>query len=191
MKKISRFFSRLIALLERFADRPWYFPAAGAIAAADLFAMIFPLEGLLISSVILQPRKWVHAFIWTATGSAVGSVALAFVAHHFGESALALFSEGALNSPSWIKTQGFIDRHGALAVGFIAFSPIPLQPAVVLSGLAHMPLPVVFISVLLSRGLKFGLYAWLATHAPHVLGKLGFVRRELDDIENERSEKGP
>jgi membrane protein YqaA with SNARE-associated domain len=182
MKKISKVISRIIALLERFCDRPWYLPAIGFIAAADLFVCVVPTEGLLISSVILQPRRWIRTFVWMSVGSAIGATALGYVSHHYGETVVRFISEGALASASWMKTQAFLDKYGAVAVGLIAFSPIPLQPAIILAGLAKMPIYHLLISVLLARGLKFGIYAWVATHAPHLLRKFKLARRETEEI---------
>ncbi len=175
----------MIAFLERFADRPWYFPLLSLISAADLFIIFVPNEGLLVSSVLLQPKKWVRAFLWVSFGSAVGSVALAFVAHYYGETLMHFISKDAISSPSWVRTQHFLDRHGSLSVALIALSPIPLQPAVVLSGLAKMPLLSVFFSVFSARALKFGILSWIATHAPHLLRKIGIVIPEFKEIEAE------
>lgn len=186
MRKLTAFFARLIAVLERFSDRPWYFPVAGFAAALDLFVVFIPMEGLLVSSVILQPAKWVRAFLWVGMGSGIGSLALGFVSHAFGPSAIEFFFKGALSSPSWASTQHFLDSHGALALALIAFSPIPLQPAVVLSGLAGMPMWGIFASVWVARTLKFGIYAWVATHAPGLLRKLKLGFSQIKEIEAEK-----
>lgn len=186
MKKFTAFFAHLIAILERFSDRPWYFPVACFIAAIDLFVMFIPTEGLLVSSVILQPKKWIQAFMWISVGSALGSTGLGFASAYYGEAVVHFFVKDALSSPVWVKAQHFLDLHGPLSVGLIAFSPIPLQPAVVLAGLAHMPLFYIFLSVWIARGVKFGLYAWVTTHAPHLLKRLRRGMKELEKIEAEK-----
>ena len=62
-------------------DRPWYVALVGGLAALDLFIMIIPTDGLLVTSVLVRPKRWVSWFLWVSIGSAVGAAALAAIIH--------------------------------------------------------------------------------------------------------------
>jgi len=177
------FFNKIIVRLEKFADRPWYLPAMGLLAALDLFVGVIPTDGVLISTVLLRPKRWVLAFIVIATSSALGAVALALAVQNLGEPFVNYLLGDALQTPTWIKVSDFLQEQGVLTLAFISVGPAPQQPAVVLGALAHMPLSKIFIAVWIGRALKYGIFAWAATHAPRFLMRWKFIRKEVGQLE--------
>lgn len=176
------FFTRLILRLETWIDRAWAVPGLAMMAALDLFVMVIPTEGILISSVILRPKRWWSIALWITTGSAFGSLILAFITHHLGPLALESLFERSLSSPSWGQLELLVDQYGAIALALIALSPLPQQPAVLIAALGKMPVFDIAVMIWLGRFPKYFFFAWLASHTPKLLLKWRWVQRMTEKV---------
>ncbi len=169
--------------LQTFADRWWYFPVLGILAGADLFILVVPTDALLISSVMLRPKKWVSAFICVALGSAIGAAVFAGVIQWDTNLFMERWFPDAFDSVLWQRTDAFFDAWGGFALLLIACSPLVQFPAVAVAALSGMSLTKIFFVCLLGRALKAALFSYGASHAPRLLMRLPFVRRELSLLE--------
>lgn len=174
---------RFLARLRRNADRPWFPAALGSLAGIDLFVAFIPTDGILVSSVLVRPSRWILFFFAVSLGSTAGAILLAAGAHHFGEPFVTWLAGDSWKTGGWADLQSFLDAYGFWALAIMAFGPLPQQPAVALCGLAHMPLWQVGGAVLLGRGVKYGIFAALAIHAPKLLRRLWGVRTEVQEME--------
>ena len=172
---MKKFFKNLFIRVEASVDKLWFIPLFGFLSGSDLFIAFVPIDAILISSTFLRPRKWVAFFVAAAVGSAIGAVLLGYVAQVYSESAVDFFVHGGHHSKSWLHTVQYLNDHGAWALALISFGPIPQQPAVILCGIAKMPLYKIFFSILGARLLKYGGFGWCALHAPRLLKKLKIV----------------
>lgn len=170
-KKPRQFFARL----HDFIDRPWYFPLITLLTALDPFIWIIPIEPLLISEVLLRPRRWVTAAIAIGTASALGAGALAW-----GIETNAGFLPAAMTNPSdnssWARVREVVEAHGAAGIWFGAFTFVPLQAIVIIAALAKIPTATIFLSVLAARLPKYLIIAAITSHAPHWLQRLPFLK---------------
>lgn len=171
---------RTIRKLEKFVDRWWYTPLIALLAAADIFILVVPTDALLISAVMMRPKKWISRFIWVSFGSALGAWAMGLAIDALGTEPLHRFIGGAIGSDSWKNTAQYVHDHGALSVAFFSAGPFPLQPGVVLAALAGIPPLDLFLWAWVGRALKYGVFAWIASHAPKLLKKLK-KQKGLDD----------
>jgi membrane protein YqaA with SNARE-associated domain len=162
----------LLKRLKKFADRGWYAPLVGLLAGADQFIVLVPIEGLMIPSILLNPKRWFWTAIWVATGCTLGSMALATLADLYGMPLIEHWAPHVLHSHNWIRSMNYINDKGAWALFLIALGPLPQQPAVALAGLSHMPLFKIFLAVWSARAIKYLLVTYLASHAPAVLAKI-------------------
>lgn len=174
--------TRLLAYLRASVDRWWFFPLMVVLAAVDLFIVVIPTEGLLVSASIVRPGRWWLAALSGALGSALGALVLGAAVHAWGYVFLERFAAGMLQSPSWAKTTAWVDRWGAAAMFGVSIGPLPQQPAVAICALGRIPLSTVCLMVLSARMLKYGLFCWLGTHAPWLLKKFGKPARELEEV---------
>jgi membrane protein YqaA with SNARE-associated domain len=158
--------------LKKFADRGWYAPIVGLLAGADQFIVLVPIEMLMIPSVLLNPRRWLRIALWIALGCTLGALALAAVSDLYGMTLIEHWAPNVVHSKNWVRSVGYINNNGAWALFLISLGPFPQQPAVALAGLAHMPLLKVGLAVGLGRSIKYGVVAYLASHAPTVLAKV-------------------
>ena len=175
--------SRLLVKLERLVDHFSFYPLLALFAALDSFLLIVPTDGLVVSSTLLRPKRWMTISFIAAIGSALGVLCLAALIRWKSDELIATFFEDALTSTSWSRTETFIDQYGTGALALIALSPFPQLPAVILTAMSHMSLTNIALSVFAGRVVKFAFFAWAATHAPRLLGKITGLKRELKQFE--------
>lgn len=152
------------------------------LAAIDLFVAVIPTDGLVVSTVLLRPRRWIRTFLFISIGSALGAIALSSLTAVYGEQFLSWLFPNLLASDEWRTTAAFLAKWGAIALFAVSISPLPQQAAVALCGLAHISAPLIFLAVLAGRAAKYGAFAWAASHAPRLLKRFHQVEKEAAEI---------
>ena len=170
-----------VNVLQRFTQRIWYPPLLGLLAALDHLILVIPNDGLLISSVLLTPRRWFVLGTSVTIGSTLGALALAVLVRAHGMPFIESNYPWLLDSEFWHLTVNFFDQYGLLAVFGVAATPLAQQPIVVLAALAHTPLQHLALVILFGRFLKFMIMSYVASHAPHYLSRMWGVQGELRD----------
>lgn len=179
---MSKTLKRWFTVLQRYSNRWWYAPAIGLLAFADLFLIVIPTDGLLVSAVMLSPRRWIYAAVVVSIGSSLGAYALAYVIHLHGLPFLLHLSPGIDQSSAWTWTSQLMSEWGTWGVFLIALSPLMQHPAIALAALAGMPESKIFAVVFAGRILKYLFLSWLATHAPGMLNRLWGLQYELEEV---------
>lgn len=170
-----------VAKLEQFADRVWYAPFIGLLAALDSIFVVIPNDGILIASSMLVPKRWLIFAVCVATGSTIGAVTLGLVVEHQGLPWILEYYPGIDQSEVWKWTEDFFDEYGLLVVFAIGASPLMQQPVIILAGLADTPLLNFAVALFIGRILKFSLMAYLGSHSPKLLKKMWGLKDELKD----------
>jgi membrane protein YqaA with SNARE-associated domain len=176
--------------LGRYAARPWYPFALAALAAADMFVLFIPAEGIMVASAIAYRTRWLLFALATTVGSTLGSLGLAYVLTTYGHGLIEWLSPGIHDWTIWKATDGWIDNYGIWAMLGLAISPLVLVPAVALGALAELPVAQMGIVIFLGRGFRNSVYTWLASHAPRVLFRLKSVRKEVEVVAGEKPVAG-
>ena len=169
--------------LQKFVDRAWYFPVVGFLAGLDLFVFVVPTDALLISSVMLRPRKWLTGAFWVGFGSALGALALAAFIQWDAQLVMEQWFPSMFDNALWRSMDSFFDRYGQFALILIALSPLLQFPAIAIAALAGMSLAEIFLVSLVGRTIKSGVVSWLASHAPKLLTKVPLSRQDLAALE--------
>ena len=164
---------RFVTWLERFAQSWWYPAIVAGLAAADAFIFVVPIEVLLVPAVLAHRKRWLLTAFWVTLGSAIGAVALAYLAGSYGIEFMEHFMPKILHDHAWNDSMDYLNRHGALGLGIISLSPFPQHAAVAVAGLAHMSSIKVFVAVLAGRFVKYEFIAWALMYSPKLLRKLG------------------
>ncbi len=172
-----------MARFQKFSNRPWYLPLGGLLAGLDFFILVVPTDGLAVTSVLLQKKRWFATAVAFALGSTLGGVIMAWMTLRWGEPFVTWLLGDALHSASWSQTSQFVIRHGAKALLLFAASPLPLQLPIAICSLAHMPLLEMAGLLLLGRFFKFTVLCGLASRAPKLLGRFRKVADEVQEIE--------
>ncbi len=172
---------RAVAFLQKFAYRIWYPPFIGLLAALDNLVLIIPNDGILISSSMLTPRRWLYLAFSVAVGSTIGAMTLAALIELQGLPWILNFFPGVDQTTTWRITDEFFLQYGLIVVFIVAISPFLQQPAVILAGLANTPLIELAAVIFAGRFLKFLLMAYAGSHAPGLLKRMWGMKGEMAD----------
>ena len=182
MNKLHTKIQRAVKSLQEFADRSWYPPFIGLLAAIDNLILIIPNDGILISSAMLTPKRWFLLALNVAIGSTIGALGLAALIELLGLPWLMGFFPGLHDSTTWKLTEEFFHQYGLLVVFAVAITPIMQQPAVILASLAETPLLQLCAVIFVGRFIKFQIMAYVGSHAPQFLNRMWGLKGELDDV---------
>ncbi len=177
MKRVRKY----INWLQRFADRLWYAPFIGLLAAADNFIVIVPTDGILVSSSMLTPRRWFWLALSISAGSTLGALGLAGLVEYHGLPWILEFYPGIADSKTWILCDQFFEQYGLLLVFVVAITPLMQQPAIILAGLAYTPLWTLAVVVFSGRFIKYLIMAYLGSHAPRLLKNMWGMKSEMEE----------
>ncbi len=178
MKKIIGYFQGL----QKFIHLWWYNPLFFLCCSVDHYVVFIPVLGMLVSSVFLAPRKWLRLAIWGGLGSWLGAWSIGWVARGFGLGLIQDYFPTLMQSGLWHWAEDFFSHHGVWVVFISGISPITQQPAVIVASLAGTPLIEIGAVLLVAKLIKFGVIAYLASHAPQYLNSFKSVREEIQEL---------
>lgn len=179
---MKKYFLNLIKRLHTLVDSIWYLPLISVLAAVDNFVLVVPTDGIMASSTMLQPKRWGRYWLTLTFGSSVGTILLAAVTQSQGLNVALQYFPDLQQGWVWQYTEQLFVSYGLLIVALIAMTPVILQPAAMLAAVAQIPLPSIFVAVLVGRLVKFFIIGYLASHAPQKLAKLWGIQDELKDL---------
>ena len=182
MLKIKVQLLSFIKKIQKKADRAWYSPLIGFLAALDNLVLLIPNDGILISSSILFPKKWFSFSLSVAIGSAIGAMSLSLLVSEMGLPWILKFMPDIQSSNSWENANVFFDKYGLYFVFVVSVTPFIQQPAVILASLANVPLLHLVSVIFIGRFIKFLVMAYIGAHAPNLLTKMWGVKGELKEV---------
>lgn len=170
-----------VTQLEKYADRIWYPPLLGILAALDNFIIVIPNDGILVASSMLIPKRWMIFAIAVSIGSSIGAIALCLLAQYKGLPWVLEMYPTIAQSSMWTWTETFFAQYGLIIVFLIGISPLMQQPVVIIAALGHTPLFHLALVILVSRLVKFHVMAYIGSHSPKYLKKIWGMKEELKD----------
>lgn len=162
----------------------------GFLAGIDHYILVFPVDAMIVSAVLIHPRKWISLSVCFALGSAVGALSIAYFTTVFGPHFIESYFPNVIQSSYWAWTQSFFTSHGLWLILLAAAAPVPQQPAMIVAALAAVPLWKIAALLSLGRFFKFFLIGYLAASAPAKLRKLWPLKRELEEFDVPTEVKG-
>lgn len=172
-----------IKKIQRHTGKKWFAPLLGFLAALDNIVIVIPTDGLLISSSMLIPKRWLTFALSVTIGSMLGALLLASIVEFQGLPWIVEHYPNLLQTKSWIWSQEFFENYGLLFVFVVGLSPLMQQPAVILAALVNTPLYKLALVIFFGRLIKFMLFSYIASHSPKYLKKLWGVKGELDEVD--------
>ncbi len=176
-----------IEKIEKYVDRWWYGPLLGFCAFMDHYVIVFPILGMMASSIFLLPKKWLKLTLWSAMGSWIGLWLLAWICQIMGLSFIQTHFPSMLQSEQWSWMQEFFSVHGLWLLFVVGLSPLPQQAAVLIVALAGAPILQIAAVLFVAKTAKFVFVGYLASHAPQKLGRLKQVKNELRELDLEKA----
>jgi membrane protein YqaA with SNARE-associated domain len=185
------YLQRSLKALQKFSDRPWYLPLVAVLAALDNIIVIVPTDGIAISNSLLHPRRWFWSALFISGGSTLGAMVLAILVEKHGLPWALHMYPGIDQTEGWKWAAEFSDKWGLALVVFVAMTPLPQQPTIILSAVAFTPVWEITAAVGLGRTAKYLLMSYLASHAPRVLEHVWGWRAEMREIELQQIQAPP
>lgn len=182
MKKLKPLITRAVKLFQHYISRAWYLPMLSLLAFLDNFLVVIPTDGILISSSMLRPQKWIYFSFFVAVGSAIGALCLALIIEFYGIHVVEYFFPNIQSSSAWIRTQAFFEDYGLWLLFAVAVTPFTQQPAVILAVFAGVPVLQIFVIGFFGRWLKFSLMAYVGSHMPHLIKRIWGAKDELHEV---------
>lgn len=159
--------------LNRLCGRRWFPPIVGSCAFVATATTLVPVELLIVTTVLMNPRRWLALGICSAIGSTLAASALYYAFHHLGWELLISAYPDLANSKAWIDATNWLSRYGAVALfALMAFPlPIPKLPALAFAGIYRLPVLEVIIAIGLGKLLKYNIYAATVSRFPGTFEK--------------------
>jgi len=161
----------------------WVYPGLLALLAfADVFVIVIPSDGILVSSILLRPKKWLRFVLAMTIGSVLAGTLFGYLVEQHGLELINQWMPSLTESWIWKVTENFFGLYGMLVLFLAAASPISFQPAVFFAIVAHTPLIQVFLVLAIGRSLKNLVIGGIASKAPKHLYKLWGIRSDLEEV---------
>ncbi len=169
--------------IQRHTRKKWFSPFLGFLAALDNFILVIPTDGLLISSTIMIPKKWVSFAISVAIGSTIGAIGLAYLVELQGLPWLLDFFPDLNQTKTWMWSQEFFVNYGLLCVFVVLLTPLMHHPVIVLAVLANTSMYKLALVIFGGRIVKYLFLAYIASHSPKYLKKIWGIKGEMKEVD--------
>ena len=181
-RKINSKVSGLIRWSQQYTNQPWYPFLLGFFAFIDNIIIIIPIDGLLVSSIILRAKRWLSFSLANTIGSSLGALLLAYLVEIHGLPKIIEYFPNLTHGWVWQTTENFFVKYGLIVVFVVAAAPIFQHPAIILAALANISLYHIFVTVLVGRLIKYLIMGYISSHAPRLLSKLWGLEDELEEV---------
>ncbi|TAH42104.1 MAG: hypothetical protein EYC67_16335 [Betaproteobacteria bacterium] len=146
-------------------------PVCVALSFAGTVSAAYPVTAVVVPATLLAAARWRSISVVSAFGSALGAAVLMVVFHHLGWSQLFERFPQLANNETWIRIVGWAATYGVIALFLIAVSPLPQTPALIFLGAVQHDFVSAFAAMLLGKLIKYGAFAWTASHFPERVGR--------------------
>jgi membrane protein YqaA with SNARE-associated domain len=181
--RYHRIARKFISTIQKFVNRIWFGPLLIFLSMCDSLIVIIPTTGIMISSTIVQRKRWWQFGVYVAIGSALGAFIIVMLTKFYGLEKLSILFPTLMSSTIWKWTLYFFKQYGLLVVFVVGLLPFSQQPALILATLSNISITPLIAAILISRLIKFPFIAYLASHAPKLLGKIWGIKFEIEDVD--------
>lgn len=181
--RYHRIARKFISTIQKFVNRIWFGPLLIFLSMCDSLIVIIPTTGIMISSTIVQRKRWWQFGVYVAIGSALGAFIIVMLTKFYGLEKLIILFPTLTSSAIWKWTLYFFKQYGLLVVFVVGLLPFSQQPALIFATLSNISLTPLIAAILISRLIKFPFIAYLASHAPKFLGRIWGIKFELEDVD--------
>jgi len=157
---------RLYAWMMRWGDSQGAEKALFGFAFAESSFFPIPPDPLLIAMTTSSPKKWLRFALICTGASVLGAVFGYFVGFALFESIGQPIVDSYGLQQEFVKVGESFNNNAFWSIFTAGFTPIPFKVFTIASGLFRVNILTLLIASALSRGMRFGLVAWLA----HKLG---------------------
>lgn len=135
----------------------------------------YPVTAVIVTAVMLSPRRWLPLSLSSATGSALAGATVVGIAHWLGYKEIHTLFPHMISEQTWNEASQWIGDYGVWAIFGVGASPLPQMPLLIFFGVVDDRILEAFLALLGGKTLKYGLVAWVTQHFPE---KLKFFRHK-------------
>ncbi len=130
-------------------------PALCVISFAEASFFPIPPDALLLPMCFSRPKKWfVYAF-WCTLASVLGAIAGWAIGLYLWESVSGVFYAYVFRREAFDQMAEWYRQHGFWVIMAKGLTPIPFKLITISAGACKVPLPVVIVAAIISRGARF------------------------------------
>lgn len=178
-KRLEALEHRLQGWMER-ANRGHHLLAlATALSFGGTLTAAYPVTAIIVTAVLLAPRRWMTLSLGCATGSALAGAVIVGVSHMLGYNEIHTLFPNLISEETWNEASRWIGDYGVWAIFGVGASPLPQMPLLIFFGIVDDRILEAFLALLGGKILKYGLVAWVTQHFPE---RLKFFRRQKSRI---------
>lgn len=179
-KRLKALEARLQVWLERANRGHHLLGLAALLSFGGTLTAAYPVTAVIVTAVLLAPRRWWLLSLGCATGSALAGAVVIGVAHMLGYNEIHTLFPNLISEQTWNEASGWISDYGVWAIFGVGASPLPQMPLLIFFGIVDDRVLEAFLALLGGKALKYGLVAWVTQHFPE---RLRFFKRTKPNAE--------
>lgn len=148
------------------AGHRYYTVVVATLAFVSTVTFTFPFAIVLISSVLIAPRRWLTLGLACGLASGLGAAVLVELSSYIGQELFLSHFAHLVRSDRWQLGSEWIRKYGLFALAVIAGSPVPQTPALLFYSLVNPSVPGVLVAVGIGKTVKYVFLAWATYRFP-------------------------
>ena len=164
---IWRFLKKQYDLLIRVAATKLAVRSMYLFAVLESIIIPFPVDPLLVATVLARPARWRQFAIGCASASVIGGVGGWAIGRFFSlhiHDGLAVLPAKLATPATYAAVETGFAEFGIFLVFLGAFSPVPYKIIAISAGLGGFGLVPFVLTSIIGRGLRFAIIAAIARH---------------------------
>lgn len=173
-KRLQALEQKLQIWLERANRGHHLLGLAALLSFCGTLTASYPVTAVIVTAVLLAPRKWLRLSVGCATGSALAGATIVGVSHLLGYNQIHIWFPSLLNAQTWNEASHWLADYGIWAIFGVGASPLPQMPLLIFFGIVDDRIIEAFLALLGGKVLKYSFVAWITQHFPE---RFAFFRR--------------
>lgn len=141
----------------------------------------YPVTVVIVTAVMLAPRRWLRLSLGCATGSALSGAAIVGIAHMLGYNQIQSWFPEMISPETWNEASRWVDDYGIWAIFGVGASPLPQMPLLIFYGIVDDRIVEAFFALLGGKILKYGVIAWITQHFPERFAFFQRIHPQAED----------
>jgi membrane protein YqaA with SNARE-associated domain len=139
------------------ADTPFAIPALFIISFAEASFFPVPPDVLLLPMTFSKPKKWAVYSFWCLLGSVLGAVAGWYIGLYLWHAVSGFFFAHipGFTHAGFDKMAALYQKYGFWVIMLKGLTPIPFKLITISAGACQVPLHILVVAAVISRGARF------------------------------------
>jgi len=164
------------------AETPYALIALFVISFSESSFFPIPPDVLLLPMCFARPKKWLTYAFWCTTASVLGAIAGWFIGYFVWEMLSDFFYRWVpgFTPEAFTTFSGYYQEYGFWVILAKGLTPIPFKLITVSAGACHVPIGILIVASIISRGARFFILAGLIRLFGETIKP--FIEKHLDKI---------